>query len=68
MAAVLVNFAACRRAVQQLGRVGNLDHRRHVIDAVVSECKAGRSGMAVANSLQQLAMQQRGRPAPGGAA
>ncbi len=68
MAAVVVNFAACRRAIDQLGRVGNLDRRQHVVDAVVRECREGRSGMAVANSLQQMAMQHNGRPAPGGAA
>lgn len=68
MAALVVNFAACRRAIQQLGRVGNLDQRQNVVDAVVRECREGRSGMAVASALQQLAMQQRGRPSPGGVA
>lgn len=68
MGGLVVNFAAARRALEQLGRVGNPDHRQQVVAAVVAECRAGRTGMAVANSLQQLAMQQRGRPAPGGAA
>lgn len=67
MDAVVVNFAAARRAVEQLGRVGGLDRRQDIVAAVVDECRAGRSGMAVAHSLQQLAMQQRGRPVPGGA-
>jgi hypothetical protein len=66
MSGLVVNFAAARRAIEQLGRVGDLDQRRHVVDAVVAENRAGRDGRAVAHSLQQLAMQQRGRP--GGAA
>lgn len=67
MTGLVVNFAAARRAVEQLARVGAMDQRQHVVDAVLAENRAGRSGMAVAGSLQMLAMQQRGRPAPGGA-
>lgn len=68
MDALVVNLDAVRRAVHQHGRVGNPAQRQQVVEAVIAENRAGRTGMAVAGALQLQAIQQRGRPAPGGAA
>ncbi|WP_282267714.1 hypothetical protein [Stenotrophomonas sp. PS02298] len=64
MSAVIVNFAAARCAVQQLDRLGPTNQRQAVVDAVIAENRAGRTGMAVSGALQMLAMRMR-QPQPG---
>jgi|GEM_PF-5719584 len=59
MSAVIINFAAARCAVHQLERLGPTNQRQAVIDAVIAENRAGRTGMAVAGALQMLAMRVR---------
>ncbi len=59
MSAVIVNFAAARHAVHQLERLGPTNQRQVVIDAVIAENRAGRTGMAVGGALQMLAMRMR---------